>query len=795
ALYRRIFRTRLHQSLRENLERAALGSYRLFSNLQKLLGAMRDSLGVLENHLKTGTIEAGVVNELHQKITEKIDQLRQERQQELTAVYVNLLKDGRAVLQEMVAESGHIDVNRRIKKIPHASSADQSALSEIPQRWSENKSLLTNFTVFEIRILGFQNRLKTIFQKFETEVLLSIENNPVAALQKTGTELQELAENPSQSLERKTNPHFSAGKPFRADVQALRADLREAAAELPDEVVIVAEEFYQRLEEQPFQELEALTLALRRLMDYLLDTALLEPLQSEFDQFSQNLEQSLDESQDIRRLMQFQISNLAREESPDTAESLELIRSIANDSLKRISAELNKVHGLQENLQQFMDKLLKDLFEKMNPYVMMHSAARVGQYIRVREGRKMLTRVETTRSRIQSSFKNLLVRIYYRKSQGVLLAKQIGLSGGNGYSRMDKMLSLAEALHPKPSILKSLPLFYRQLYLGKPLIGQEFRVNRVQESEKADAAFRRYKEGYAGGLLITGETNSGKSTISNMLAIRYSNRQPFFVINPPPAGDIELSAFEDALSRSLNMRGTAAELFEAAPAGSVFIFNDLESWWERSPQGWEVIDFLMEMMDTWSHRCFFIINMNLYAYNFINRVRKIEDHFLGVFPCSPMDAEELKEVIMLRHASSGLLLEYKGQAEGRISGFRQARLFGEIFNISRGNVGVALHIWISLIDKISENRLFLHQPQMPSLAPLDDLDNDWMILLSTLVLHRRLSVQRLLRITGLEQAELQPQVAKLKRSGLITENRAGVLETDPYLHPFLVDKLKERRML
>ncbi|MFH1321856.1 MAG: hypothetical protein ABII90_14545 [Bacteroidota bacterium] len=283
--------------------------------------------------------------------------------------------------------------------------------------------------------------------------------------------------------------------------------------------------------------------------------------------------------------------------------------------------------------------------------------------------------------------------------------------------------------------------------------------------------------------------------------------------------------------------GKYETLFGALPQNCAVIINDLELWWERSKNGFDIINSIVNLINDYGNKCFFIINVNSHSFRFINHIQPIDNYFLSIIECEPFNAEELKDIILFRHKSTGLKFELDSPQNGHsslggkcnesnISGWRQARLFSKYFNYSRGNVGVALQAWISNIKKVivddkrlsrqgkeeAVGRLLIEQPKLPDIERLKYLKPDWALLIIQFVLHKRLTLEKLQRIIKTEsqvhegetkqhlstnENSLMRQINTLKRAGIVVENArdSSVLELNQFIRPHLVNELVDRGIL
>ena len=231
------------------------------------------------------------------------------------------------------------------------------------------------------------------------------------------------------------------------------------------------------------------------------------------------------------------------------------------------------------------------------------------------------------------------------------------------------------------------------------------------------------------------------------------------------------------------------------PSNSVLIIHDLELWWERSKEGFKVIDEIISLVDTLSSKCFFIINCNIHSYNYINRLKSIDEVFIKAIECQPFDAQDIQEIILLRHSSTGLKFQLDKKDEDQISNFKLARLFNSYFNISNGNIGYALYYWISNITNIEKNTFQIRFPQGVSEGALNNLSMEWAVWLQQFILHKNLTPKRFGEISNLDENNFVDAMNNLRRSGFVHELQAGIYTINPYIYPVIVKKFKEMDLL
>ena len=306
----------------------------------------------------------------------------------------------------------------------------------------------------------------------------------------------------------------------------------------------------------------------------------------------------------------------------------------------------------------------------------------------------------------------------------------------------------------------------------------------------------RLRNGYAGGIMLLGERNSGKTALSWRMARKFTKKTDrIFQVYPPVGGSTQLHDFSQALQQATHQSGSNDQLMENLAAGCVFIVNDLELWWERSEEGFTVVKEIMRLLKEYSRRHLFLVNTNPFAFRLINQLHSIEDAFLSVIPYQPFSTEDIERLILLRHWSGGLKFGLGKRTEDELSEWKKVQFFNNFFDYSGGNPGAALGAWLASIEKVGNKQVHLRYPKSPDTEALQHMPDDWLILTMQFLLHKRLSVVRLVRLLRLEEGAVRSLLQDVQRAGLVVEKGGGVFQLNIYTEIHLINFLREQELL
>jgi amino acid transporter len=528
---------------------------------------------------------------------------------------------------------------------------------------------------------------------------------------------------------------------------------------------------------------------LSKMIAHYLSTSLTLPAEDYLETLQDQLKGIVLASREMVSLTRFNLSNLETQE-PDLAkkESDLLIKYC----LEGLNKEIARLDELFLKLNNELDKFTKSAFEPISSYRLLTTSANFSKSLRDYQERKVRSKLDQLAVSLKEFSSNQFSRLLYSKSRGLIFAKKF--TKEEKTSVTSRLLDLKEKVSPKPNVLKTLPNYYVSLFSGRSSIDKEFWISRTHDEALFKKAIQRYRDGFHGGILVMGERNSGKSTFCRFQAAKYFKPNRTFQVLSKPEGSISISDFELALSEATGVNGDGDQIMDTIPEGSVLIINDLELWWERSQQGLEVIKFIGDLIDKYSRKCLFVINIGSHSAGLINKLMPFNNYFIEMIKCTPFESEELKELIIKRHHSTGLELVFDKKNEP-LTEIKMAKLFDAYFNYSKGNPGVALHAWLANITSVTHEQLSIRSVSSPSLNALREVHEDWLLVLSLLILHKHLSKNRLLKISQMNSPEFEIIVLAMIRAALIIEKKAGIFTVNPDLEPLVVQVLKEKNVI
>ncbi len=454
------------------------------------------------------------------------------------------------------------------------------------------------------------------------------------------------------------------------------------------------------------------------------------------------------------------------------------------------------ISNSQDLLHGVIQKKIQGLKASLDLYPFIRSIQNLTQYIKTEQTKKWFSLILVGKKNVQQFVSNQLNKLWYNQSSGYLLAKKLSKSILiDQETTVEQLLDFKNEVTPSKTALSQIPDYYKQLFLRKPFYLNEFWVGREEEIKSFIHSVEQWKLGYSGAILVLGERNSGKSFFANYIHQKIEVKGEAYYINPPYAGSVSIRDFLKSFQEITEKQGGFSQIFKAIPEQSVFYIDDMELWWEKSTEGMNVIKQLVNIINRYGKQHLFVIMSNIHSFSLINKYQKIGSNFIGIVELRPFDARSLKEIVIGRHSLSNMEFVINKTIQSRFVSRGYASLFNRFFKYSEGNPGVALQIWMKSIEEVEQNQLFMKKTKLPDTNLFRFLDTKWMIYILHFLLHKRMTLDKVIRVSHESRADAIKRIRTLQRAGIIISTGEDILDIDPYLLPYLRKALIKRELL
>jgi hypothetical protein len=150
---------------------------------------------------------------------------------------------------------------------------------------------------------------------------------------------------------------------------------------------------------------------------------------------------------------------------------------------------------------------------------------------------------------------------------------------------------------------------------------------------------------------------------------------------------------------------------------------------------------------------------------------------------------------MLRHQAGGMEFIMDKRHEKSLSNWEYVRMFNRFFNLSGGNPGYTINLWLAGIREVSGNTLFMEKPFGKEVTFSEELPQVEIFYILQFIIHRRFSVKNLSALLQNDIISTEKTVRILVQKGILTEKFPEVYSLNPALEIPLVKKLKSLELL
>ncbi|MBN2349606.1 MAG: amino acid permease [Bacteroidales bacterium] len=792
--FRKIVRLYLEQNrqqyLHDFLKEINISGLKFISSINDWLVLLDTQMEFFTKEITRGNIDLLLVENKQSELLEKITHINRNVTQNTHYFKNEILTDFRKNIQLLSNDLEKIDINKLISKKKRRNSYYREMEEKnrsFPGEWYDNIYYISNKLLLDLVILNLKNKVRHESSELLRNITQVINSELLTKLEKFRSNLMSVKDqidNNTMIPELNINSAFLNVNEF---TELLSKNLVDVIEEIPEEIRIYSTPF-SSVHDISAHDSEVIEIPVRRMVRHFIDSRLIGQLDENLEKMGHEVRKLTYQVKDHLSYLHFELENI----TPTDEGKKQAIREIIDESLEELKEDRSKIKKLSADLQHIINVNLDNTFEPLSSYKITVSSKELTHIIREYQGKKTKSRFDKWMENIKIFFRKKTVRLLYSQSEGILLARELS-EQESGNSPSEIFLNLIDKVSPNPNVYENIPSYYKNLFSGRSSISEDFWIDRKEEEQQFNTAIFHYNNGYRGGILITGERNSGKTAFCRHVTRKYFQTNQVYHIFPPIMGSADIHEFEHELNNVLEIHGNAYEVFEKLPYKKVIVFHDLELWWESTENGFAVLRLILDLIKKFSDKCLILANINSFAYQRINEIQHLADSFISVISCKPFDSEELKDLIMRRHHSGGMKFNLGKKHEDGISEIRLAGLFNKYFNYSKGNPGTALYAWVSHITASSDDQLEIVSPEKPNTSVFENMHDDWHVVLYQIILHKRMTVSKIKRVLMLDERKIMRITDALFLAGLIKEKSSGVYVINPYMDNFVTEYLLENQ--
>lgn len=708
--------------------------------------------------------------------------LHQQTKLHLRELYLRLVTDLRQdilLLSQLLEGPKLNEMYSGLKKLIQQKELKAQELEELPARLSRFMQLQWNRT----RLDGICMVAKTKTRDANHQLYASLHQLLQTSLY---TSLDVLAEHLSNPLHQGSTVQLSVELPvFENLLQTHKEQLKLIVEDVPEQVTVAKNTLAEHVSVNTIEAVDELDIPIRTLVDYYSANELVDQINRQMQIMIKGIQRVAIATGNIAKLASYHTML----PSSSTVSDAKLLA----DLNANITREIARLQAIENSLVEEVEKGMERTFSALVAVDIVNSASSVGVRIIPRhQQRKVQLKLVTVLMEYRRKMVQALVALFYNQSKGVLWTKRQELIRERSVLYPGDVIKKYSGAHsPDLSVLSQLPYYYVNLFTDDAGASADFRVVMQEETESGHRAVRRFQEGHPGLVVVTGDRGSGKSSLARYLVEQHFDRDSVWRIRPPMDCSANVSAFDHQLKELAGGKGTLERRLDLLSGKKVVLVDDLEVWWERRPQGTLVVERMLELVRLYGAHLLFVVTINRHALRVLEQLTNLNSWVSELIYCQPFDAKELKEMILMRHQAGGLSFVLDGKEEEEFSNWAFARYFNHLFNCTGGNPGDAFYRWLCGIRSVEGTRIRIERPVAEELNAVETLsDREWMVVLQY-ILHRRISVEKLVKSLNLPTATTALTVRQLVRNGVLLETGTGIYALSPAMEPALISNLKK----
>ncbi len=731
-----------------------------------------------------------------------IDNLYQFNNNTISAIRTKITEDLTAIINSIsnfYNEESYHDFIKTLKadKI----TPEEKKINEVPKYWIRNQNLLNNAIYLELTISSFDAKLHEIVNKANTNLYNKINSDFIETLENKIKYLGTFKEGFKEDIDQKFDYDQiqSPSDDFKYYIKDISDnmfnDVKSAIEIFPEKIEVFHSDDYNNFDSIQFKTIRKNIISASKKIDFITQGELIEPLENHLSLLPEKLYKSINVTQQALKEIAFNLEEEIDNRDKDMKSYQENILSQINNQKNIIDSEKKKLEKVRNQTKNHIKELYSSLANKISFNTFITAGKDYKIYIK-QQDKKVKTGLSEKYSEAIRNYTNKIADKYWHSQQKDLpLLPDPQSLAIQKKTDISKIRDFVDSVSVDNKILEKIPYYYKQLFLRKQYYLNEFWSGRDDELNQFNKAIERHNKGIDGAIIVCGNQNQGKTFFVNYAVKKFMKDHEVINITPPQQSTTDWKLFKSKLEKATNIRGSVYTIFRYLHEKSILFIDNAELWWQRSDNGLEVLDNLIEIIENYSKKILIILGFDTNTYNFINRIKNIDQYFIQKVELNPLSEVELRDIIQKRHNSGNIDVRIVNQPDKPISIWKWSAMSSTYSTISRGNPGSALYSWISNLVGYSDNTLIANKPQIHDHLILGYLPDEWNIVLLQILLHRRISGNRLSEILTNNNSEINSTLNSIKRAGLIIERYYNIYEINFTVYTYLIDIFKQKEII
>ncbi len=531
------------------------------------------------------------------------------------------------------------------------------------------------------------------------------------------------------------------------------------------------------------EDVKEIPISLSNIQSYIIQTSYLSPLQTTLQDISKVFNENSEELYTTSNLIKHII------DEPVNPDNITLYKEDIKKVQKDVKASLKSLNNLSGSFNLDLNSNTHNTISELNIRSIIES---IDSYSKVSQNPIIKTNFQ---SWFDNKKKN--VNLAYDKMMNFIIQRKQEIDTikfeeqhNQFQNSIEQTNIFVQSLKMDPDVEKELSFYYKKLFTGSHL-GTVNLKYRKKEIDTAKRAIDRIDEGVNGGIMIIGETMSGKSYLTETISNLILQGEKVY-IDPPEKQNYDVNDVHLAFQKIFNKSGTTESILNQIDDGTILVFNDLEKWWVKADNGSAAINYISKIIQIFGSKHYFLLNCNIFSFDILRKSSILDESLLSTIIVSPVSRSEIKEIILKRHRTAGMDIWFNGKLvedSKKLDAF-----FSDLHDRSNGNVGVALNSWINGIRLNEDKQLIIRKNSIVNF-PLISKAN-WKVILYHFIIHDHLKIIQIQKIFGKNDNEwIFNTIKEIEKAGLIYRKSSSTYKLNHSSKYFVEKWLKEIKIL
>ena len=221
----------------------------------------------------------------------------------------------------------------------------------------------------------------------------------------------------------------------------------------------------------------------------------------------------------------------------------------------------------------------------------------------------------------------------------------------------------------------------------------------------------------------------------------------------------------------------------------VVVLDNIQNYYVRNISGFEAIEHLLYLISETNKNILWMVSSTRYGWEFLDKVLNIADYFTHLVQTDNLSNDQIKELILRRHTSSGYQLSFIPDEAAKSSrGYRKImddeeekqeflkeRYFEKLSSLSEGNSSIAMIYWIRSIKEYDDTHFFINPFDFGTINRIDDLESAELFALAAFILHDSLTPEHLSMILHQPLRDCRLMTSRLASKSILMKADEGYI--------------------